>query len=260
MLLLSTRITEALNKGHKSYYALPILAYSFSIQRQYSTYTKLFCYLPLFLEVDSGTAYPFVISRNSVWKNALNFQNYVYLTSVNPIFDVKPIDAEIYTRKLLFFGRLCRLSSNTLAKKIFLKRLYSFLYDLARTQFGFIPEILQIHHLYGLVNYLQSWPQDGSFPDKPAWKKILWPRYHRNKLQRQGRLTCHSDFNFFSFNLRQYRTIDNLKKCSEIVMKLICLNFSANLPQFPAISTKTKYAYYAKNCLPMYLLMPLVFA
>lgn len=31
-------------------------------------------------------------------------------------------------------------------------------------------------------------------------------------------------------------------------MKLICLNFSANLPQFPAISTKTKYAYYAKNC------------
>lgn len=37
-------------------------------------------------------------------------------------------------------------------------------------------------------------------------------------------------------------------------MKLICLNFSANLPQFPAISTKTKYAYYAKNCLPMYLL------
>lgn len=175
MLLLSTRITEALNKGHKSYYALPILAYSFSIQRQYSTYTytKLFCYLPLFLEVNSGTAYPFVISRNSVWKNALNFQNYVSLTSVNPIFDVKPIDAEIYTRKLLFFGRLCRLSSNNLAKKIFLKRLYSFLYDLARTQFGFIPEILQIHHLYGLVNYLQSWPQDGSFPDKPAWKKIF---------------------------------------------------------------------------------------
>lgn len=173
MLLLSTRITEALNKGHKSYYALPILAYSFSIQRQYSTYTKLFCYLPLFLEVNSGTAYPFVISRNSVWKNALNFQNYVSLTSVNPIFDVKPIDAEIYTRKLFFFGRLCQLSSNTLAKKIFLKRLYSFLYDLARTQFGFIPEILQIHHLYGLVNYLQSWPQDGSFPDKPAWKKIF---------------------------------------------------------------------------------------
>lgn len=66
---------------------------------------------------------------------------------MNPIFDVKPIDAEIYTRKLLFFGRLCQLSSNTLAKKIFLKRLYSFLYDLARTQFGFIPEILQIHHL-----------------------------------------------------------------------------------------------------------------
>lgn len=105
MLLLSTRITEALNKGHKSYYALPILAYSFSIQRQYSTYTKLFCYLPLFLEVNSGTAYPFVISRNSVWKNALNFQNYVYLTSVNPIFDVKPIDAEIYTRKLFILWK-----------------------------------------------------------------------------------------------------------------------------------------------------------
>lgn len=195
MLLLSTRITEALNKGHKSYYALPILAYSFSIQRQYSTYTKLFCYLPLFLEVNSGTAYPFVISRNSVWKNALNFQNYVSLTSVNPIFDVKPIDAEIYTRKLLFFGRLCQLSSNTLAKKIFLKRLYSFLYDLARTQFGFIPEILQIHHLYGLVNYLQSWLQVGSFLDKPTRKKIYRTSVlSQHKLQRQDRLTCHSFF------------------------------------------------------------------
>lgn len=36
--------------------------------------------------MNSGTAYPFVISRNAVRKNALNFQNYVYLTSVNPIF------------------------------------------------------------------------------------------------------------------------------------------------------------------------------
>lgn len=129
-----------------------------------------------------------------------------------------------------------------------------------------VPSLVSFPKFCKFITCTDSWTTckvghrtDHSPTNRPG-RKFSWPRYHRNKLQRQGRLTCHSDFNFFSFNLRQYRTIDNLKNCSEIVMKLICLNFSANLPQFPAISTKTKYAYYAKNCLPMYLLMRLVFA
>lgn len=63
-----------------------------------------------------------------------------YKDQTSSFFYVLQIVAETDARKLLFYG----LSSNALAKKKFLTRLvYSFLYDLARTQFAFIPEILQ---------------------------------------------------------------------------------------------------------------------
>lgn len=67
-------------------------------------------------------------------------KNYKDLTSVNLFFlDVLPIDAEIDARKLLFY----ELSSNGLKIKFLTRLVYSFLYDLARTQFAFIPEILR---------------------------------------------------------------------------------------------------------------------
>lgn len=68
-------------------------------------------------------------------------KNYKDLTSVNLFFflDVLPIDAEIDARKLLFY----ELSSNGLKIKFLTRLVYSFLYDLARTQFAFIPQILQ---------------------------------------------------------------------------------------------------------------------
>lgn len=67
-------------------------------------------------------------------------KNYKDLTSVNLFFlDVLPIDAEIDAWKLLFY----ELSSNGLKIKFLTRLVYSFLYDLARTQFAFIPEILR---------------------------------------------------------------------------------------------------------------------
>lgn len=58
----STGITEAVNRTMH----FPILALSFSIQTHYCTYTKLLCYIPLYLDVNSGTAYPLLISRISI--------------------------------------------------------------------------------------------------------------------------------------------------------------------------------------------------
>lgn len=67
-------------------------------------------------------------------------KNYKDLTSVNLFFlDVLPIDTEIDARKPLFY----ELSSNGLKIKFLTRLVYSFLYDLARTQFASIPEILQ---------------------------------------------------------------------------------------------------------------------
>lgn len=62
------------------------------------------------------------------------------------------------------------------------------------------PKFSAILHLYGLAKYLRSWLKDGSFPDKPAWKKIFRSRNSvssQHKLQRQDPLSCHTDFSSF---------------------------------------------------------------
>lgn len=183
----------------------PILVRSFLTQRHNRTYTNCFSAFRFIWMWTLELHNPLLISRNSIPSSTSYVrmhwisQNYVDLTFVN-LFWRSTNRCRNWLQKLLFFGRLCRLSSNALTKKIFLTPLYSFLYDLARTQFSFIPEILQILHLYGLAKYLQSWLKDGSFPDKPAWKKIFRSRTSvssQHKLQRQDPLSCHTDVFFF---------------------------------------------------------------
>ena len=89
------------------------------------------------------------------------------------LFDTLPIVAEIDARKLLFFGRQCRLSHNALTKSIFLTRLLSYIHDLSDNQLGFIPDVMKIIRSYGLVSYLWKFLEDGSFPEKPTWKKLV---------------------------------------------------------------------------------------
>ena len=104
--------------------------------------------------------------QHFVCKNALNLPKLCRSDICESFFDVLPIEAEIDTRKLLFLGRLCRLNSTALTKKIFMTRLYAFTYNLARTQRGFIPETIKLLQKYGLTDHLQSWLQDGSIANE----------------------------------------------------------------------------------------------
>lgn len=123
-------ITEACNKGLKSYYALSDLVSKFLNPKTLSHLYKTVVCLLLYLDVNSETAYPLLISRNSIPSNTssvrMHWISQSYVDICESFFDVLTIDAEIDARKLLFFGRLCRLSSNALTKKIFLTRFYSF--------------------------------------------------------------------------------------------------------------------------------------
>lgn len=83
--------------------------------------------------------------------------------------------AEIDARKLLFFGRLCRMDPRCLTKEIFIPRLFSFLSDLTPTQQGFIQDILSILQKYNLTLFVHfcDWLQSGSSPSKHSWKSIV---------------------------------------------------------------------------------------
>lgn len=104
-------------------------------------------------------------------------KNYKDLTSLNLFFfffDVLPIAAETDARKLFFYG----LGSNALKRNYnFDTRLvYSFLYNLARTQFAFIPKFLQYSRFvrtHELLNYKVGYRTDHSPTKRPAWRKIV---------------------------------------------------------------------------------------
>lgn len=112
------------------------------------------------------------VFQHFVCKNSLNLPKSCRSDICESFFGVLPIEAEIDRRKLLFLGRLCRLHSTTLTKKIIAIRLYSFIYNLAQKQKGFIPEIFDIIQKYELTVHLKQWLHDGSFPGKITWKKL----------------------------------------------------------------------------------------
>lgn len=84
------------------------------------------------------------------------------------------IEAYIDTKKLLFLGNLCRLSPNTLPKRIFITRLYMFLVGSnSYNQTGFIPDISRILVKYNLFHYLSDFLKTGLFTSKYTWKNIV---------------------------------------------------------------------------------------
>ena len=88
-----------------------------------------------------------------------------------------PIEAEIDLRKLILFCQLCRLNSIFRVKTMFLNRLTYFKINPSK-QTGFIVEIDKILQKYQLSHILSSDLQDGVFPGKIAWKRMIKANAH----------------------------------------------------------------------------------
>lgn len=76
---------------------------------------------------------------------------------------------------------------------------------------------------FGLENHLQGWIQDGSSPDKLAWKKIVRTSVSsQHNLQRQDRLSSDSFFSTI-FGNTEPSSWKLPKKCYKInLCKFIC--------------------------------------
>ena len=85
------------------------------------------------------------------------------------------IETYVDIRKLQFFGRLCNLSHNKLAKQVFIQRLYQFHFSTKcfEKHFGFIPDIIRTLEKYGLNHYLNEFILSSVFPKKEQWKGIV---------------------------------------------------------------------------------------
>lgn len=225
-----SRISNACSKGWKSFYALSDLHIS-RINPATMAHLYRSVILPSVLygcETWNHMTKEDVRRLNSlqhgICKQIFNLPKPTRSDIVEQYMNILPIKAEIDTRKLLFLGRLCRMNTEFLPKKIFTSRLFSFLYNLSETQMGFIPDVLQLLQTYQLTDYLNTWLSDGSFPSKSAWKSTVRSSvYTHQTLQRIERTAYDPDF--FRFNavfstsnpfimwqyINSYSEIQNLK-------------------------------------------------
>lgn len=93
---------------------------------------------------------------------------------------------------------------------------------------------------------------DHSLTNRPG-RKSSEPLYHRS-INYSAMTVYLATLTYFF--IVQFSAIWNNRQFGnyqEIVIKSICVNSSAKLPQISEISTKTKFAYCVKNSLPMFL-------
>jgi hypothetical protein len=82
------------------------------------------------------------------------------------------VESYINRKKLLFFGRLCRLDSLKLAKKVFIERVYQFKCHLNKCT-GFVCDLYRIATKYDLLQYFDVFTSETNFPDKKSWRVVV---------------------------------------------------------------------------------------
>ncbi|CAG2254139.1 unnamed protein product [Mytilus edulis] len=83
------------------------------------------------------------------------------------------IESFICERKLLFFGRTCRLPYSAVSFRILLRRLIDARYNQYDTRSGFACDIIEILTKYGLSKYLDQFLNDGQFSSSATWKSVV---------------------------------------------------------------------------------------
>jgi hypothetical protein len=76
-------------------------------------------------------------------------------------------------KKLLFLGTLCRSSPSQLHKKIFVYRLFSFIYYNELSSVGYVADIVEVLGKYELYHYLEDYIKTGMFPNKRSWRNYV---------------------------------------------------------------------------------------
>lgn len=230
---LSDHIKNACRKGKNSFYALTDIGSPYlnplSLSKLYKSVVlpSVLYGCELWNNMSTADSQRLKVFQHSICKSAQNLPRQTRSDMCESLFNVIPISVEIDARKLLFFGRLCRMSSQALPKQTFLIRLFSYLMRLTNNQVGFIPDVVQLLTIYNLIDYLHQWIENGSFPSKQSWKTFVrsaTTRTHRD--MRYLRMSSDPDFSRFLtiFNGRHPSSFWYIpNNCFEIrLCKFIC--------------------------------------
>lgn len=86
---------------------------------------------------------------------------------------LNPIAAIINHQKMGFLGQLMRLDAKSAAKELFLVRVYQYLLNNGASQYGFIPDVLEICIQYGRSGAIQDYLETSLPETKARWKSSI---------------------------------------------------------------------------------------
>ena len=112
------------------------------------------------------------ISHRFCLKKIQSFPKRANSIIVENMTNVLNIEAYIDQKKLLFFGRLCRLSCSRLAKNVLVERVYQH-ENQRKNHTGPVHEMCRVLNKYALGEYLQTFLLNASFPDKRTWRNTI---------------------------------------------------------------------------------------
>ncbi|KAK3096521.1 hypothetical protein FSP39_000985 [Pinctada imbricata] len=239
---LSERISIACEKGRKAYFGLSDIGSPYlnplTISHLYKSVilSSVLYGCELWNDMTSLDTRKLTTFQHFVCKNALKLPRHCRSDICESLLNLVTVLAEIEVRKLLFFGRLCRLHSDTLPKKIFLYRMFEYMEADEHKQRGFIPDALRLLSFYGLYEHLTVWISDGDFPSKLSWKQIVRSTVRNHHIEsRIDRIESDSTFYRFKeiFSTREPCTFWSIpKNCFEIALcKFICKLFAESNTQ-----------------------------
>ena len=82
------------------------------------------------------------------------------------------IEGEIEKTKLSFLGRLINSSHDLAQRKLLMVRIIRWKYR-KNISTGFVADVMRIVRKHNLWSYIQAFLEDGTFPTKVHWKRVI---------------------------------------------------------------------------------------
>ena len=92
------------------------------------------------------------------------------------------VESEIDFKKLILFGQFCSPRLDHWLRFVFLNILTSFSMNGAK-QTGYIPDIVSLLRKYNLLDILETYKKESTFPSKLSWKKLVKCRLQEHELR-----------------------------------------------------------------------------
>ena len=192
-LSISSRIAERCQKAKSAFYSMADLGMRPNALNPMTCarlYRSVIIPIPLYgcelwnnlKDVDIKTLNIF---QHRIVKLIQGFHIRVWSDMCESVLGLNRITDMIDRRKLMFLHKILSMKESALCKRLFLRKLFHFIYNPSKVSMGFIPDICGLLAKYNLNFLLNMYINDRCYlPSKNVWRQIII-----RTIEKKGKLT-----------------------------------------------------------------------